>query len=61
MMVYNLRGSDVVELNIPADGTFTGISYKGMSVWKIDFDANAEIIQNFIYGDGSLVPSKDEE
>ena len=60
MMVFNLRGADVVELNIPADGTYTGISYKGMSVWKIDFDENAKIIQNFIYGDGSLVPTKNK-
>jgi len=61
MMVYNLRGADVVELNIPANGTFTGISYKGMSVWKIDFDANAEIIQNFIYGDGSLAAAAENK
>ena len=58
-MLYNLRDATVEDLNIPVEGAYKSVSYKGMAVFQIDFDKNAEIIQNFIFGDGSLVPKEE--
>ena len=58
-MLYNLRDAEVEDLNIPVEGAYKSVRYKGMAVFQIDFDKNAEIIQNFIFGDGSLVPKEE--
>lgn len=58
-MLYNLRDATVEDLNIPVEGAYKSVRYKGMAVFQIDFDKNAEIIQNFIFGDGSLVPKEE--
>lgn len=54
-MLYGLRGAAVENLNVPVEGTYKNVSYKKMAVLQIDFEENAKVIQNFLYGDGSLV------
>lgn len=34
---------------IPQDGTYTDITYEGMQVLKVDFDANKKKIEQLLY------------
>ena len=49
MMVYDLRGSDVVELNIPAEGTYESVNVGKVSATKVcDFEVNRKILANIL-------------
>lgn len=41
---------EVLQTVIPAEGTYSNASIRGMSVLEVDFDANKAIIQKEIYG-----------
>ncbi len=47
---FEYMNYDVQELRIPADGTFTDQYINGMSVLCPDFDANAKLLQDTIFG-----------
>ncbi len=49
--VYSLRKSDVKQLRIPLDDAHYLGSYNKMSVIKMDVEANAEAVKQFIYED----------
>jgi len=41
---------EVLQTVIPAEGTYSNASIRGMSVLEVDFEANKAIIQKEIYG-----------
>ena len=45
-----LLSYEVLQTVIPADGTYSNASIRGMSVLEVDFEANKAIIQKEIYG-----------
>lgn len=45
-----LLSYDVLQTVIPAEGTYSNASIRGMSVLEVDFEANKAIIQKEIYG-----------
>nr|MBQ8253779.1 LCP family protein [Lachnospiraceae bacterium] len=57
MEVFGLSGDagklltyEIIQTVIPADGTYSNASIRGMSVLEVDFEANKKIIQKEIYG-----------
>ena len=45
-----LLSYEILQMVIPAEGTYTNASIRGMSVLEVDFEANKAIIQKEIYG-----------
>lgn len=45
-----LLSYEVLQTTIPAEGTYTNASIRGMSVLEVDFEANKELIRKEIYG-----------
>lgn len=45
-----LLSYEILQTVIPAEGTYTNASIRGMSVLEVDFEANKAIIQKEIYG-----------
>ena len=57
MEMFGLSGNagklltyEIVQTVIPAEGTYSNASIRGMSVLEVDFEANKQIIQKEIYG-----------
>ncbi len=47
-----LLSYEILQTVIPAEGTYSNASIRGMSVLEVDFEANKAIIQKEIYGKG---------
>jgi len=45
---YEVRGGETKQLRIPADETYKGANYKGMSILKPDFKENAAKLKKFL-------------
>ena len=48
---YSMRGADIKQLQVPQPDTYKMINYKNMSVLRVDFDANATVLHQFILGE----------
>jgi len=42
---------EMEQMTIPADGKYKGVTIKGMSVLKLDLQANVELLHEYLYGD----------
>jgi polyisoprenyl-teichoic acid--peptidoglycan teichoic acid transferase len=47
-MLYDLRQSPIQQLRIPVDNSYRGASYNGMSILIVNFNKNAEALQDFL-------------
>ncbi len=47
--VMSAEGLDLQQAGIPTAGTYESITYNGMAVLQVDFDANIEYIHNLLY------------
>ncbi len=52
MDASKLLSYEILQTVIPAEGTYTNASIRGMSVLEVDFEANKAIIRKEIYGKG---------
>lgn len=52
---------DIQQVQVPADGTFTDEIIDGMDILSIDFDANAKIVQDTIYGSSTVDDSSEDD
>ena len=46
LAVDNLK---MQQASLPQDGTYTDITYEGMAVLEIDFDANKKFLEELLY------------
>lgn len=45
-------GSDIEQMSLPAEGTYGGmIGLEGRTLYAVDFETNAQILQEFLYGE----------
>ena len=58
-LMYDLRNADLAQLRVPIDDTWKNESYKGMSILNIDFTANRDAVQQFIFKD-VMIDQKDD-
>jgi anionic cell wall polymer biosynthesis LytR-Cps2A-Psr (LCP) family protein len=52
--MLDYRNYEIQELRVPADGTFRDETISGMDVLVVDFNANAEIFRETVYGSVEL-------
>ena len=52
---------DIIQQQIPAEGTYSGATISGMSVISLDLDSNIEILQKTIYADEPTADDADED
>ena len=56
--MLDYRNYEIQEMRVPADGTFTNEIISGMDVLSVDFNANAALFEELVYGTSS---DSDEE
>ncbi|MBQ8081496.1 MAG: LCP family protein [Clostridia bacterium] len=58
-LAFELRGAPIEEMRIPISGTYESLNYTSGAGQQIDFVANREALQEFLYG-GFVVREDDE-